>query len=856
MNTRFGTWRYWAVWSVLLVAVLWPARESRLLSGVPLNALAFCVVAALMAATAFGGRRTSSGLVAVAVGLLVVRAGAAQLAIPKGWATTYYANTEFQDPAERSTEFRDSRWTRIDGRLDFVANTFPLHFLNELRFNFTPERRAPGFSAVSRGYFDRDKEGQVTVEVVSPNPTTVLINGREVAGVGTTRWSGSAPVLAAVNVVEIRYRNPANAARALKVSVTDDRGADLQPELRAFRASARRERTAQAAGAALLFADAAIILCAVWLVAPLWLGAATSGDSSRRALSIVAIGGVLAAVLLFRSWDPPHLQPLILIQSGNDGLAYEDHARRAILDGIWLNSGTLRGQPLIYTVGYHYSMSVAHLLFGESLASVYFFHQLLIWAAIALSVLVARRIGGTSAALLTLLVGVYLKVNVFWPQWYVFRENFVVAMNALLVYFLLRSKFEKAWQSAALGMVAGLNCLTDPINLAVLPIVAFFVWRGAAPALRAKMIGAFALGAVVLISFVPMRNLLATGVPTLLPNEGAPTLWWGNKPPAGLPNHTTGDDYFQVLLNYARSEPRHLAGNLVGKAVYALGFYGVRWSGFPYMPQFSLVNLLGWLLAVVAVPYALRAEPRIVVLYAMAAARFGSEVVFIAEHNVDRYEVALLMLLLPVIGYAIVRVWVFSRLLVLVLAVGMLGRDYMLVLPSLGNVAFAQRVAIADQSYRALRAEFVHDLGSQRPAWSSFADIGRWTPVDGAVTIPGSHEGGAVFQMMHANLAAGIQSPILDVPAALVKDVVVEASFFGWPHTARLWVEYVSPDLRPQAFYFPVDNTGRTARHLIPVHRSDLWNGIVRRISIYYEGDSVILKSATLVAYPDAVPSP
>src|SRR5206468_11671478 len=96
-------------------------------------------------------RRSVSTLTLVGIAcLLAVRIAATTIVVPHGWAATYYANADFLGDPERSTEFRGDRWTRIDRRLDFVANTFPLHFLNELRFNFSPERHAPPFSAVYR----------------------------------------------------------------------------------------------------------------------------------------------------------------------------------------------------------------------------------------------------------------------------------------------------------------------------------------------------------------------------------------------------------------------------------------------------------------------------------------------------------------------------------------------------------------------------------------------------------------------------------------------------------------------------------------------------------------------------------
>jgi hypothetical protein len=361
----------------------------------------------------------------------------------------------------------------------------------------------------------------------------------------------------------------------------------------------------------------------------------------------------------------------------------------------------------------------------------------------------------------------------------------------------------------------------------------------------------FLTAAALMIAIVPLRNFIVTGVPTPLPTEGAPTLWWGNKPPEGLRQHTADDDYYGVVWNYFATEPRHFAGTLAKKGIYALGFYRIDWVGNPQLVQFSLVNLLGLTLSLCIAATVLRRDSRVVVLYAMAAIRYASEVVFLSNHNVDRYETTLLMLLLPIIGCSLVWLWRMSPAIVAVLAVGLAARNYALVSPELGNLAFSPEPLLVSSSYHTLRASLRDQALGQRLSWHWPEAMAEWSRGDSMVAIRSQTSG--IYQFVNQN-GGGVQSPDLNVPAPIIKDIRIRAAFTGWNHAAML--SATPRNSPPLVLYFAVDSTGRMQDYVIPVDRAEQWAGTITSIAIGYGGDSVELQSLSLEPFePAGAPS-
>ena len=858
----------WCACGLLALYCLIRARESPLLTGVPLSVFGFVLVVLLILGAAAAPPRfwrwSWTGLI---LWLLVFKVALAAFAPASGWAGAYFANDAFRGGLERSTEFRSRRWTRLDGRLDFSGSRFPLHFLNNLRFNNDPNREAPPFSVVYEGFVRMERDEDYAFELTSLNPAWVMLDGVEIlrapAPDGLDRVRASVRLRSGTRWLQVWYQNPANAPRLLRLQATSAAGdgAELDDRVRPERTSRRTEVLARSLRIVWAGIDGLAVL-AVCLWVGLGLTGQVSASRQNRVAPLDAAGGLrlaigtacaAAAVVEFVWWTPNQLR-IVLIQNGFDAFAYEDYARRALLDGWLLNSGSLAGRPYLYMIGYHYVMSVLHWLFGESLLAVHFGHSLMLLASLVLAAGIARRLLGWPAAWLTLFSGLYLGFTVYWLRTYVFRENLLLPLDLLLAYLLLRIERFRAAGAVALGLVMGLNCLTDFINVVlIVPIGALVGWTSASGTAR-RNVGLFAAVTLLCLASMPARNAIVAGFPTLLPTEGPPTLWWGNRAPPGLPEHVSGeDDHNRVVLGYLKAEPVHFMAQMASKAVYSVGFYrfGPE-NNAGYLP-FSLINLLAVAIALVAFAPLVRINPRILVLYGLCFMKWITIVVYNAAHNVDRYESVLIMMLLPIMATGLVCMWRWNRVLPVLVVGSILAYDYSRVLPQLGNHQFALVSRLYGQSYTLKRQALVPELvrRQQRLSWNMAADASEWKDGDDIAFVPGPLP---TYQLLK-DTGGSIHSPRLEVPADAIQQVVIEGGFSGWAHVARLLVWRDNRPL-PSWIAFPVDSSGLVQEYRVPVARSGDWNGVITRVDIGYSGgDSVTLRAFRFEPYQDVAKS-
>lgn len=866
----------WLALAGLVAYCLWPARESLLLTGVPLTLLSFVTVTVLAVVACVAGPGVRGWGWAGAAGLLVAgKLVLLPLVLPTGWAGSYYANDAFGPPLERSVEFRSSAWTRLERRLWLVGNEFPLHFFNETRFNFLKERTNLPFSAVYAGYVREDGTRGYDFEVRSRNEYAVSVDGTVVmaeqsdpAREGFTR--ATTVLTPGLHRIEVRYRNPERAPRLLQVriGVGEPSVATRAPvEVRPVPSNDRLERRSSLARWTLGLVDAlALGLAAAWAALGLVAAFRGSGDVGREAARgdegevaradaglwlkvCVGVGVFAVAVALYVSWMLPPPQVYVLIPSGNDGLAYEESGRRAILDGWLINSGHIARRAYFYMMGYPYLLSLVHLVFGESLVAVHFFQDLLYCGTILLGGAIARRLFGMPAALLAIVIGAYFRHNVFWMTTYVFRENLVVFLNFAVVYAVLRTERFGRSSAIILGTLMGLNYLTEAINLVLVAPLAVWVWIRSDRTSRVRNTIWFGVACVALMVIVPVRNVIVTGWPTLIATEGPPTLWWANQPPPGLRQHTVEGDFYAVTLTYVRTEPLHFLRGLVRKFAYSLGFYSVLIGPEFATTQFSLVHLLSLLISAVVAPAVIAADVRSAALFFIGLTKWASMVVYTVAHNVDRYEVALATLLIPVVAGGLVMLWRWNRLAPAVIVLAVLGHDYARVSPELANYVFAPRTILTSESYHTLRRNLLPELDGKRLSWDLREDAREWSRGE---TIQPLGAGGQVYQLMDTNSGGLVHSPDMSVPAPVIREVVIEGGFTGWPHFARVHFQYRDGKGEATSWMnFRVDSSGRVRRYRVDVARSPAWTGTVTRMSVQYFGETMTLRKIRLVPYRD-----
>ena len=209
-----------------IVYLCWPVRESPILSGIPLQTPTIAALG-LVAWCAVWRRRGPGGWMwtAAASALLIGRVVAAVWTLPAGWQASYFASPDLSGTVEMSTEWRATDWTRIDRRIDFRGNSFPLHFNNELRYNWHPAKHMPPFSARWVGQIVAaagEREAVIAIEWL--NRAAVSIDGRSVFDEQApprtiARRDVRVPIEPGPHAIEVRYFNPSGEPSRMRLDV-------------------------------------------------------------------------------------------------------------------------------------------------------------------------------------------------------------------------------------------------------------------------------------------------------------------------------------------------------------------------------------------------------------------------------------------------------------------------------------------------------------------------------------------------------------------------------------------------------------------------------------------------------------
>ena len=126
-----------------------------------------------------------------------------------GFRSRYFADAAASGAHERSIEYPDDAFTRIDGRLQFDSSAqFPLPFFNDnSRFNFykvgEPNRRLMDFAVRWSGLWWVDRE-RPTVYLDAPGATSeVFVDGQSMMALGP---SGRSPIVLELPLAEGWHR--------------------------------------------------------------------------------------------------------------------------------------------------------------------------------------------------------------------------------------------------------------------------------------------------------------------------------------------------------------------------------------------------------------------------------------------------------------------------------------------------------------------------------------------------------------------------------------------------------------------------------------------------------------------------
>lgn len=572
------------VWSLYLVL---PVAGWGWLSGVPLaplSAAAPAVVWWVWSATKeLPGRRRMALLV-------VVKLLLGALILEHGFEARYYANSTRTPPVEHVTAFHGGDVTRVDHRLAFGGDgqpDLPLHFLNDLRFNFhrsdQPDRAQLPYSVVWDGYVRTSSDRPMFYVVGDPQMSLSLeIDGKEVLtlGNGTIR-TASVPVYSGWLRARVVLLAPYESGRRVEAGeiVNGERRPFGGPGLLRHPAGLIRRSLDVSAR----WAASAIDLIVFGWIVVLGIGRVRKDWRERRIGHLIWLA-VIADALLFAL---PRAGRAPMLTGGDDWLTYE-HLSRAIIGGdpLLREPGLSPGQgsPFYYQPLYPYFLSLTHLLFGDGFFGMAFVQRLLVGACAGWIALTTTTLFGTRAGWIAAVWG-GLAIYIMAGRWagVPLADPLFMPLLAWWVWLLVKSASDASLRSVVhAGLVGGVATLVRSTLLLAWPLVmpAWVIARRARRVRALTVLVAVCLGVVGVATvrnwvvsgqFVPVSTTF--GINLLLGNQPAAPLDPAPQDRVSLYDRLGIETNTRTVAEYAMQRPGAFVDNLTAKALYSLGFF-------------------------------------------------------------------------------------------------------------------------------------------------------------------------------------------------------------------------------------------------------------------------------------------
>jgi hypothetical protein len=635
------TWLSWLAYVLLPV-------EAAMVDGIPVGR-ADAVALLLVGWIAVHRVRIPGAWLAAAA---AVAAGALSAAAPgePGLHARYYAAAVPGGAHERSTEYDDPDYTRVDPRLAFTRGTrdFPLAFFNDhARFNFLhgeKDRRLLEFAVAWSGWW-RPRAGTHVLYLHAPGARAeVSLDGEAVL----TLDGGPGPITREVTLADdwqrlhVTFASPYGSPREFSAGVVVD--GRLEPfgggDVRTRQIDDRQRLAAAVLATGKPIAD---------VVALTWLGglagllllrhAGELWQQRSAALSAATALVVAAGALEALRFAWPWAARLRVLAAGDDPMTYEAYARDILLNGPLMNGGAHLGQaePFYYQAFYPYFLAAAHALFGESMFGVLLLQRLFVALSAVALTWIAVRLWGRRVWPVALVLSLLFAGWKFAPiAADLLNESLYVPLLLAWTLALLHTGHAPSLAGGAVtGILGGLAAITRStamLSWLVFWPLAAWTWRERRAAVPVMV--ACSLAALLLVG---VRNLLVSGDLVFSPTGGGVTLLGGNDPPDELAlNPAPRRALYQWLgagphaievMEYALAAPRHFAANLGRKALFALGVYEPYAPGWGWSPVF----LATWIAGLAGVALIWRAggdhRPAALVPLILAATQFVAVVV-------------------------------------------------------------------------------------------------------------------------------------------------------------------------------------------------------------------------------------
>jgi Dolichyl-phosphate-mannose-protein mannosyltransferase/PA14 domain len=595
----------------LLLYLLAAGHPESLVGALPWGPLALGAATALgcgvVAAWPLAPHRCLRGLT-IATFLLVGLKLALALTAPRyGLQANYYANEGFDNAPERSTVAPGTGYTRLDTRLEFGGDEFPLFFFNDLkRFNSSGSDRldrdqALTWSARWTGYLNASGDGPFTIWLTASGPASLSLDRKPLLQVdadGRATAQAQVELTAGPHPLQLRYVRKKERSAYLKVESDQFgvRGPLMAPLLTPERYPPERLALDQTMVQLARTLDIVFLgLFAAWLivaVAARWRQARAAGLRrlvvlEQPLLALVPFGFYLQAAL-------PRLDrfgKMLFLGGGQDWLTHETLAREIQLNGPLMTLGEPLGQGALYYAQpfYPYYLALLHTLSGEDFYGPIALQMVGLGAAVVVLYFLTRELFGRRAALvnLALLLLVMVPFELAWVARLLISEApYFWVMPAAVLALVLLARTPSPGLGAIAGGLLGLACITRGPTLLYLPAALLLLaatWRqaGLPRATTTRPLLLLAVCAVAVIGLVPLRNVIVAGKPALTASSGGVNLEKLHRPSATVRLASArSEPLYQALnldqptrevLEYLRQDPAGYFGSYLPLAAYTLG---------------------------------------------------------------------------------------------------------------------------------------------------------------------------------------------------------------------------------------------------------------------------------------------
>ncbi|MBM3819283.1 MAG: hypothetical protein FJW14_09760 [Acidimicrobiia bacterium] len=649
--------------------ILLPVAGHGWLDGVPLGPIEAAALAFVWWVWA-ADRRIAGG--AVVAGLLVVKVALGLVLVERGLAASYYANDSWAPPLERSLDFRRRDITRVDQSLAFGNDgrpDIPLHFVNELRFNYfaenQPVRDRLAYSVVWSGYVLGGGAGQTFyLNTAEGTRADLSIDSRAMVALdGATDGNAAATLSPGWHAVTVRLAGPYGAGRRIEAGEIVDGVRRPFDDRRVYvGAVGGVRRTLDCIGRwVATIVDAFVLGYLVVLVA----GRVRTAWDDRRSGRLLFGAAIVEAVL----FALPRAGRLVVLTGGDDWLIYESYARSIVLGDVMLGEATA-GHAFYAQVLYPYFLASVHLLTGDAFFGPLFVQRLLLAGVVAGIGSLTATFFGASARWIALLAGGFVVYGTA-GRWagILLTEAVFVPLLVLWLWLLVRAAQEHGASTRTVvlaGIVGGVATLVRA-TLILTWVVALPVWSAALRARRRRAVALMIVVMVAIVSLATLRNWIVTGGFVPVTSSVGMALYVGNTPPVPVaPAPPARAAWYrrlgvsgetETVVEYAFQQPRAFAANITRKAAYALGFFESSGLDDGTVDGTQTLYVGTWILALVggiAVWRRRREYDALVLLPVLVAlSHFATIVAFYPQVYRDRL---LLAMHLPLIPYATLAV--------------------------------------------------------------------------------------------------------------------------------------------------------------------------------------------------------